>query len=179
MVQDATPMGLRKENKEKKDKKTGFYNIQDGQKGRDGGPYLDHQERQQAEVIRAFREEREPEDLNGPLPAAQGTMLVTAPLVPDNPYSNPSMAAAPGLMEVVDDSTFADSDNLADPISVLPVDTRTTDPEGETLGEPDSGDPYKISDGDGNSFVPAKDHPVVAQSNKTDADTKAEPPKDK
>jgi len=133
MVQDATPASLREggaEDPETDQIELGFYNIQDGQKGRDGGPYLDHVERQASEIVRAFHEEREPEDLNGPLPASVGTVQVTAALVPDNPYSNPSMAAAPGLAQTIDDSTF-ESDNLADPIQVLPVNTASEPPEDE------------------------------------------------
>lgn len=131
MVQDATPLSLRRQAEvgEQGTKDIGFYNAQDGQKGRDGGPYLDHVERQQAELVRAFREEREPEDMNGALPPSTGTSLRVAGLVEDNPYSNPSMAEAPGLALTVNDDTFGGDSNLADPIQVLPVDFGTKAPE--------------------------------------------------
>lgn len=132
MVQDATPASLRDQDKAKENGGTlevGFYNIQDGQKGRDGGPYLDHVERQNAELRRAFAEDREPEDLLDALPPAVGTVSVTAGLVPDNPYSNPSMALAPGLAQTVTDDTFGGDPNLADPMQKLSVDFSQEAPE--------------------------------------------------
>lgn len=100
----------------------GFYNIQDGQKGRDGGPYLDHVLRGEAELLRARAEGREPDDLEGKLPASVGTQLVIARLVPDNSLtSNPSMAPRAGLEQAFSDETFTENDQVADPISVLPV----------------------------------------------------------
>lgn len=128
---DATPLSMRNAEKAKDNGgilDVGYYNAQDGQKGRDGGPYLDHVERQQAEIRRAYNENREPADLNGPLPATVGTMLVTANLVVDNNFSNPSMKDAPGLLNVIDDVTY-DNDTLASPVQVLPVDYRTEAPE--------------------------------------------------
>ena len=98
----------------------GYYNAQDGQKSRDGGPYLDHVERQRAEVNRARAEGREPADLNGILPPVVGTLLVTAGQVVDNANSNPSMVNAPGIFKTLEDADF-DSDNLADPIQFLPT----------------------------------------------------------
>lgn len=171
--QDATPRELREGQSEVVDKPVGFYNIQDGQKGRDGGPYLDHIERQQAEIARAYREDREPVDLNGTLPAAQGTFLVHANAVPDNSYSNPSMGAAPGLDLSVKDETFMGAKHLADPLAVLPVDTRTTAPA------PDSGDPDRIvtstNDETGvveQTTVPNANESNLVRSNKTDENTK-------
>lgn len=161
--QDSTPLSFREENVENEARETGFYNIQDGQKGRDGGPYLDHQERVQAEIQRAFREDREPK-LDGPLPAAIGTVLVTAPLVPENSLtSNPSMAYAPGLESAVSDETYKDAKHLADPIAVLPVDTRTE------VSADDSGDPYRVTSKTGTT-LPNADNPVVRASNKSDKD---------
>lgn len=125
-------------------KDVGFYNAQDGLKGRDGGPYLDHINRQTAEVQRAIVENRKPADLNGPLPADVGTVLVTAPFVIDNSTtSNPSMALRPGFGTILSDKTLSDAKQgspvgdinevtVADPISVLPVDTRTEVPAEET-----------------------------------------------
>lgn len=135
---DATPLSLRNAEKAKDNDgviKVGYYNAQDGQKGRDGGPYLDHIERQQAEIRRAYQEDREPDDLDGPLPPSVGTLLVTAALLQDNPYSNPSMKDAPGLVNVIDDDTF-DDDTLASPIQVLPVDLGTEAPEDKVEDKP-------------------------------------------
>lgn len=149
MVQDATPLSLRQDvEANEKDGKldVGFYNAQDGQKGRDGGPYLDHVERQAAEIHRAKREGRDPEDLEGALPPAVGTSLRVAGLVVDNPFSNPSMAQAPGLELKVNDDTYGGDPNLADPIQVLPVDFSKEAPEdtGEDVAGntvPESGSP--------------------------------------
>ena len=135
---DATPLSIRNAEKAKDNGgilEVGYYNAQDGQKGRDGGPYLDHIERQQAEIRRAYNENREPADLNGPLPATVGTLLVSANRVVDNDFSNPSMKDAPGLLNVIDDATY-DNDTLASPIQVLPVDLRTEVPvEAEVVVE--------------------------------------------
>lgn len=117
----------------------GFYNAQDGLKARDGGPYLDHENRKVAEIRRAQQEQREPNDLNGPLPADVGTTLVVAGLVIDNSLtSNPSMAVRPGFEIVLTDDVMGsaefnpqtDQAGFADPISVLPVDqSDTPDPD--------------------------------------------------
>lgn len=134
---DATPLSIRNAEKAKDNGgivEVGFYNAQDGQKGRDGGPYLDHVERQQAEVRRAYNENREPEDLNGVLPPTVGTALVTSGYVVDNYYSNPSMKDALGVLDTIDDGTF-DNDDLASPLQVLPVDLRTEAPD-EVTDEP-------------------------------------------
>lgn len=101
----------------------GFYNPHDGIKGRDGGPYLDHVERQRAEVNRALVEKREPADLDGALPATAGTPLVVVRQLVDNSYlSNPSMSANPGLERFLEDKDL-DADGFNSPISTLPVDT--------------------------------------------------------
>lgn len=114
-------------------KDVAFYNPHDGLKGRDGGPYLDHVNRQAAEINRAAAEGREPDDLNGPLPADAGTPLVVAGQVQDNSgYSNPSMAGRAGFGAILTDhlltNSYSDDSEeitVADPISVLPVDTGT------------------------------------------------------
>ena len=118
----------------------GFYNPHDGLKGRDGGPYLDHVERQHAEVNRARLEGREPADLQGVLPATAGTPLVIAQNVIDNSYtSNPSMSAKPGFAAVLTDETLSDRRDgkpwgeqnkvsVASPVSVGTVDLRTEEP---------------------------------------------------
>lgn len=106
----------------------GFYNPFDGLKGRDGGPYLDFVEREQAEKVRANREDREPV-FDGSTPATAGTPLTTAAQVVDNSVmSNPSRASAPGLEVALTDETFDDTDFLADPVSVLPVSVGTEAP---------------------------------------------------
>jgi hypothetical protein len=99
-----------------------FFNAQDGVKGRDGGPYLDYEERYQAEVRRAALEDREPAKYGDNVPAHVGTTLVTSAFVIDNSStSNPSMAHKSGLEQTLTDSTFTDNNGLADPVSVLPV----------------------------------------------------------
>lgn len=117
-------------------KEVGFYNPHDGLKGRDGGPYLDHINRQTAEINRALVEGRDADDLNGVLPADAGTPLVTAAQVIDNsPMSNPSMVSRPGVEAVFDDASFKDKRNgepygeadtvsIASPVSTLEIDTR-------------------------------------------------------
>lgn len=53
-----------------------LYDANEGVVGRDGGPYLDIEERREAEKRRAYVEGREPDFDN--LPATAGTKLVTA-----------------------------------------------------------------------------------------------------
>lgn len=129
---------------------TGFYNAQDGLKARDGGPYLDHENRKVAEIRRAQQEGREPVDLNGPLPADVGTTLVVAGLVQDNSnYSNPSMATRPGFEIVLTDDVMGstefnpqtDQAGFADPISVLPVDTSDTPDDSNVVDQTVNGNP--------------------------------------
>ena len=55
--------------------KVNLYDANQGKLPRDGGPYLDEIEREQAEILRAKREGREP-DLDNP-PPSTGTVLVT------------------------------------------------------------------------------------------------------
>lgn len=52
-----------------------LYNVNDGITGRDGGPYLDHVEAEQAEIVRARREGRQP-NLKDPGPYV-GQQLVS------------------------------------------------------------------------------------------------------
>lgn len=131
-------------------KDVGFYNAQDGLKGRDGGPYLDHENRKAAEVRRAQQEQREPDDLNGPLPADAGTLLVTAAQIVDNSYtSNPSMAVRPGFEIVLTDDVLGSADfnpqtdeaGFADPISVLPVDFSDTADDDNVVDQTVNGNP--------------------------------------
>ena len=67
-----------------------LYNPHAGVTGRDGGPYLDQEERRLAEIRRAAVEDREPDFDNAP--AVAGTPLVTAGQLVNmaNPTSNPS-----------------------------------------------------------------------------------------
>jgi hypothetical protein len=69
-----------------------LFNPHDGLTGRDGGPYLDQEERRLAEIRRAAVEDREPDFDNAP--ATAGTPLVTAGqlVAMANPNSNPSQA---------------------------------------------------------------------------------------
>ena len=97
---------------------TPFFNAQDGLKGRDGGPYLDYEERFAAEKVRAEREGRDEPEYGENVPASTGTVLSVAATVVDNSLtSNPSMASLPGV-----DPSSNDNSHLADPVSVLPVD---------------------------------------------------------
>lgn len=54
---------------------TELFNANAGLSGRDGGPYLDDVQRQEAEIRRAAVEGREP-DLTNPIPGSE-TLLVT------------------------------------------------------------------------------------------------------
>lgn len=55
--------------------KVKFYNVNDGLTGRDGGPYMDQVDAEQAEIVRAKIEGRSP-NLKNP-PAIAGQVLVT------------------------------------------------------------------------------------------------------
>lgn len=87
-----------------------LYNPHDGLTGRDGGPYLDQEERRLAEIRRAAVEGREP-DLDNP-PATAGTPLVTAGQLVQmaNPTSIPSQTAVnpeeQGLEKLAKDESF-------------------------------------------------------------------------
>ena len=87
-----------------------LYNPHDGLTGRDGGPYLDQEERRLAEIQRAAIEGREP-DFDKAL-ATAGTPLVTASELVGmaNPASIPSQAAydpaADSIERLAKDETF-------------------------------------------------------------------------
>ena len=130
--------GRREDKMSDETKDVGFYNPHDGLKGRDGGPYLDHIERQAAEVARARVEGREPADQWGVLPATAGTPLVVASQVIDNSWtSNPSMAHKPTLAAVLDDESLGKGKpygelgdaSFTSPVSVAKVDLRTKAPD--------------------------------------------------
>jgi hypothetical protein len=79
------------QNDESDIKSVKFYNQFDGTKGRQESVYLDMQEREEAEKIRAIREDRDIETDLGKLPASVGTPVVTEAYLIDNSYySNPS-----------------------------------------------------------------------------------------
>lgn len=114
---------------EKKTEDVKFYNAQDGIRGRDGGPYADEEDARNRETQRARGEDREPDYDN--LQPTVGNQLVTARFVEDNLYSNPSMAAAPGPLEKLDDAAdLEDAPKRIDP-GVLPVDKRDVLPDSE------------------------------------------------
>lgn len=87
-----------------------LYNPHDGLTGRDGGPYLDQEERRLAEIRRAAIEGREPDFEKAP--ATAGTPLVTASelVAMANPASIPSQAAydpaADSIERLAKDETF-------------------------------------------------------------------------
>lgn len=82
--------------------KVNLFNPHDGLTGRDGGPYLDQEERRLAEIVRAAKEDREP-DLEH-ASATAGTPLVTAATLVRiaNPSSNPSQENADPYAYAVD-----------------------------------------------------------------------------
>jgi hypothetical protein len=149
-------------------KDVAFFNAQDGVKGRDGGPYLDYEERYKAEVRRAVLEDREPAEYGENVPATVGTQLRVGALVEDNSYySNPSMKDAPGLEAAL--LKDGDNDHLADPVSVLPVSVGTTPPDdadnATTTGAPSGGtDLSSSAQGHGNDDD--EDEPVKATPTK-------------
>lgn len=98
-----------------------LYNPHAGLTGRDGGPYLDQEERRLAEVRRAAIEGREPDFDNAP--AVAGTPLVTAGqlIQQANPTSNPSQANADPYAYAVD-SLAQSEDFPVDAFSKRPVD---------------------------------------------------------
>ena len=79
-----------------------LFNPHQGLTGRDGGPYLDEEERRLAEIRRAVVEDREPDLENAP--AVAGTPLVTAGqlVAMANPTSVPSQQQADPYSQVVD-----------------------------------------------------------------------------
>lgn len=90
--------------------------------GRDGGPYMDDIEREQAEIRRAAIEGREP-DLANPGPTA-GTVLVSAQTLIDqyNPVSHPSQqdrvqGALAGAVDVMAD----DPNHELKAVAVIPA----------------------------------------------------------
>jgi hypothetical protein len=109
-----------------------FFNMHDGIRGRDGGPYLDMEEAVQAEIRRARAEGREP-DLENPPPTV-GQPYVLAHEVTDNIPSNPSMGHLTNpLADALHDAKVKaaeDNPNTSVPVT-LQVDTRTALPDSE------------------------------------------------
>jgi hypothetical protein len=105
-----------------KSESVNLYNPHDGLTGRDGGPYLDQEERRLAEIVRAAKEDREPDFDNAP--ATAGTALVTAGELVKmaNPSSNPSQENADPYSLAVE--ALADNEDF-------PVDAFSTRPKGE------------------------------------------------
>lgn len=145
----------------------GFYNAQDGVKGRDGGPYLDYEQRFRAEQIRARFEDRDEPVYGENVPAHVGTQLVTAPLVVDNSFtSNPSMAPRMGLEAVLTDETF-EHEALASPLSVLPVQVegpRIIDGGEAAVGDGSVQDQGNVTDANPDANVQDKPKKATANS---------------
>jgi hypothetical protein len=107
-----------------------LYIAADGLTGRDGGPYLDQEERRIAEERRAVVEDREP-DLENP-PATAGTVLVTASQLLDAASVNAPSKLDSGKTEgdVALVNTIAESDaSTITPHSTVPADAFTPVPE--------------------------------------------------
>lgn len=102
------------------EEKVDLFNPHAGLTGRDGGPYLDQEERRLAEVRRAAIEDREPDFDNAP--ATAGTPLVTAGELAAmaNPASIPSqMQVSQNIDPLVPgvDALVKDEDNLLEAFS--------------------------------------------------------------
>lgn len=133
--------------KTEKPKTEALFNANDGLTGRDGGPYLDEVEAQQAEIRRAKVEGREP-DLDNP-PASAGIVLVTA----RQAFANGSVNNVPSqdgtdvgdtaLRAVADDSTnglriYSEREVVTEdePVAETPADY--LDPDNELKSDPES-----------------------------------------
>lgn len=115
-----------------------LYNPHDGLTGRDGGPYLDQEERRLAEIVRAAKEDRKPDFENAPVTA--GTPLVTASELVRmaNPASIPSQSSTTDAMTNAVDSLAVNED--------FPVSAHTsrdkTEVEKEAFRLANSNDPH-------------------------------------
>ena len=126
-----------------------LYNPHDGLTGRDGGPYLDQEERRLAEITRAAKEGREPDFDNAP--ATAGTPLVTAATLValHNPASNPSQFANETLPNAVD-KLAADESFPVNAFSNREKTPQEVDDEKAVEGgKPNPADPTVISTDDG------------------------------
>ncbi len=136
-----------------------LYNPHNGLTGRDGGPYLDQEERRLAEIVRAGKEDREPDFENAP--ATAGTPLVSSSVLVGmaNPASNPSQS------NTVDAMTNA-VDLLADneKFPATPHSHREkTEEEVEAQRLAESNDPH---DNPANPTVISKDSADVSEQTK-------------
>ena len=133
-----------------------LYNPHDGLTGRDGGPYLDDQERRLAEVVRAAKEDREPDFEKAP--ATAGTPLVTAAelVAAANPASNPSqMGSDPYALAV--DSLAADE---SFPVNAFAERVKTDD---EVAAEKAAGENSLLTN-PANPTVISRDEPFVDEN---------------
>ena len=120
------------------DDKVDLFNPHDGTTGRDGGPYLDQEERRLAEIVRAAKENREPDFDNAP--ATAGTPLVTANVLVAmaNPASNPSMqSTVPAVAAAGLTAAAKDKDHLVEVFATR----EKTDVEKEADRQASSNDP--------------------------------------
>lgn len=99
-----------------------FYNQHDGTKGRMPGQYLDRIEQEQAEILRAEAEGREP-DLEHPSSTA-GTPIVTEDQLPDNAIQQQHVYTGEDTVEPA---------TSVSPVAELPVDQTHAD-VGPTFG---------------------------------------------
>lgn len=107
-----------------------LFNVHQGLRGRDGGPYQDVVERERAEVIRAQREGRDPNFDPDVMPATVGTPLVPASALRDNTNSHPSMDhfSTAGTLGPDTDSPFVEAPEVL-PINTKVIETEDTAPE--------------------------------------------------
>lgn len=120
------------------DNSVNMFNPHDGLTGRDGGPYLDQEERRLAEIVRAAKEDRKPDFDNAP--ATAGTPLVTAAELVGmaNPASIPSQqTTTDALTNAV--STLAKDEDF--PVSAFSTRDKT-DAEKEGERAANSTDPH-------------------------------------
>lgn len=133
---------------------TPLFNQHEGLVGRDGGPYLDEEERREAETRRARIENREPDYDNAP--ATAGTPLVPAEYLANNVGVNsaPSKLTGGTSADFVKDSLLAlkDTEGFPTPVSEIP------DPPADTTSE----EPV-VSEGSGEPPVP--EEPAVPEEN--------------
>lgn len=89
---DFLPTDKDNSSEEKNTQTLDLYDVNKGMMKRDGGPYLDQVQRESAEIIRAQREDREP-DLKNP-PADAGTYLVPKHYLRETDASKSHVSAA-------------------------------------------------------------------------------------
>lgn len=134
-----------------------LFNPHDGLTGRDGGPYLDQEERRLAEIVRSAKEDRKPDFDNAP--ATAGTPLVTASELVGmaNPASIPSQSEAVGaLTNAVE--TLAKDESF--PVSAF-TSRDETEAEKEAKRLAESNDPH---DNPANPSVISRDSDEEAES---------------